>query len=221
VIKKFFVLGLPGCGKSSAARYIEMLAHDIGTPADVIQDYRILYEMFVEDREGRFSSTWNDGYDGFNVLDLSACNDALVELACRVQEIERASQDDKVIIIEFARDDYCEALRLFPLALLQNAYFLFIDAEVEACRQRVKARVANPETPDDHYVSDYIFKAYYNKKCQQSLISAISCLREDFHISEGMITLINNTARVSRQEFLAQTEVFVTPILKSLVPVAS
>jgi hypothetical protein len=86
-----FVLGLPGSGKSTAARYIEMLARDYGRTAYLLQDYRILYEMSLADREGiRFRSTLPDGYDGFDVHDLSAFDDTLRELVHQLQGKEQS-----------------------------------------------------------------------------------------------------------------------------------
>jgi deoxyadenosine/deoxycytidine kinase len=206
-----FVLGLPGSGKSTAARYIEMLARDYGRTACLLQDYRILYEMFQADREGvRFSSTL---YGGFDVHDLSAFDDALRELVRRLQEKEQTSETNEVSIIEFARDDYCKALELFASTPLTDAFFLFIDAEVEICKQRIKARAANPQTPDDHYVSEYIFEAYYSRDHRKYLTLTTTCLKGRFHIDEKRIKVVDNTNGVTMQAFLAQVTEFVTPIL--------
>ncbi len=206
-----FILGLPGSGKSTAARYIEMLARDYGRTAYLLQDYRILYEMFLADREGvRFSSTL---YGGFDVHDLSAFDDALRELVRRLQEKEQTSETNEVSIIEFARDDYCKALELFASRSLTNAFFLFVDAEVETCKQRIKARAANPQTPDDHYVSEYIFEAYYSRDHRKYLTLTTACLKGRFHIDEKRIKVVDNTNGVTMQAFLAQVTEFVTPIL--------
>ncbi len=214
-----FVLGLPGSGKSTAARYIEMLARDYDRTPDLLQDYRILYNMSLADKEGkRFSSTLPYGYDGFDVHDFSAFDDALKELVRRLQEKERTSETNEMNIIEFARDDYCKALELFASIPMTKAFFLFIDAEVETCRQRIKARVANPQMPDDHYVSEYIFEAYYNGDHRQYLTLTTACLRDRFHIVKERIKVINNTNGVIRQAFLSQVEEFVTPILRGQIP---
>src|SRR5260370_20025032 len=129
-----------------------MLGGDYGQGPKLLQDYRILYDMSLADKEGkRFSSTLRDGYDGFDVHDFSAFDDALKELVRQLQEKERTSE---LNIIEFARDDYCNALDLFASRSLTNAFFLFIDTEVETCKHRIKDRAAHPQTPDDHYSSD-------------------------------------------------------------------
>ncbi len=217
-----FVLGLPGSGKSTAARYIEMLARDYSRTPYLLQDYRILYEMSLADREGiRFSSTLHDGYDGFDVHDLSAFDDALRELVRQLQEKERTFETNEVNIIEFARDDYCKALELFTPALLTDAFFLFIDADVETCKWRIKARVENPQTPDDHYVSEYIFEAYYNRDHRQYLTTTAACLTEHFHIAEERIKVVDNTNGVTRQAFLSQVGELVSPILREQILISS
>lgn len=216
---KVFVLGLPGSGKSTAGRYIEMLARDCGWTAYLLQDYRILYKMFRADTKGtRFIPTL---YGGFDVLDLSVFDDALNELVRQLQERERTSETNEVNIIEFARDDYCKALEFFASIPLTEALFLFIHAEVETCKQRIKAQVANPQTPDDHYVSGYIFEAYYNRDHRQYLTSTALCLTERFHIAEERIKIVNNTNGVTMGAFLSQVEEFVTPILREQIPISS
>jgi hypothetical protein len=87
MVQNVFVLGLPGSGKSTTLRHIEMLARDYHWSPNLLQDYCILYEMFQADREGiRFSSTIYDGYDGFDIHDFTAFNDALKELVRRLQK---------------------------------------------------------------------------------------------------------------------------------------
>ncbi len=210
-----FVLGLPGSGKSTAARYIAKLARKYHRTPNLLQDYRILYKMFQADSEGiRFSSTQYDGYDGFDIHDFSAFDDALKELVHRLQKKERPFEPNKVNIIEFARDDYCKALELFASIPLREAFFLFVDAEVETCKRRIKARVANPQTPDDHYVSEYIFESYYDRDHRQYLTSTATCLTERFHIAKERIMLIDNTNGVTRKAFLSQVTEFVSPIFE-------
>ena len=50
--KKVFILGLPGSGKSTAARYIECLAKSNGWVPVRFNDYDILYEMFRRQSDG-------------------------------------------------------------------------------------------------------------------------------------------------------------------------
>lgn len=152
-----FILGLPGSGKSTAARYI--VDHYKAWSTVRINDYDILYEMSRVDKEGkRFSTTTYDGYDGFDVLDHSAFDDALWKLKAIVAKQKRLFAKHKLIIIEFARDDYSKALkRFFPEFLedTKDAYFLFIDTDILTCKQRIQDRVSkSPEKlikEDDRY----------------------------------------------------------------------
>ncbi len=101
---------------------------------------------------------------------------------------------------------------------MTKASFLFIDAEVETCRQRIKARVADPQTPDDHYVSEYIFETYYNRDHRKYLTLTTACLKGRFHIDKKRIKVVDNTNGVTMQDFLSQVEGFVTPILRRQIP---
>jgi hypothetical protein len=218
MVQNVFVLGLPGSGKSTALRHIEMLARDYHRPPNVLQDYRILYDMFQADREGiRFSSTLHDGFDVHN---FSACNDALTELARCLREKERTAKPKEVSIIEFARDDYCKALEFFASLSLAKAFFLFIDAEIETCKQRIKARVANPRTPDDHYVSEYIFEAYYNRDHQQYMTEVALQLKQQFGVPIEHIQVIRNGSEISVQQFYQAVESFANDILKIRVKIS-
>ena len=157
MVEKLFVLGLPGSGKSTAARYIEMLARDYNWLPRRFNDYDILFEMYLADIEGkRFSRT---KYGGFDVHEHIAFDEALIKFEREVLQREKVPNDKKeLIIIEFARNDYCRALDLFSPAFLQNAYFLFLDTDIPTCLKRIRDRIADPKTPDDHEVSEYIFR---------------------------------------------------------------
>jgi hypothetical protein len=48
---RLFVLGLPGSGKSTAARYIEMLARDCGWETSHFNDCDVLFQMVLADEE--------------------------------------------------------------------------------------------------------------------------------------------------------------------------
>src|SRR5436305_6284813 len=110
--KKVFVLALPGSGKSTAAHYIVELAQRNSWCPFRFNDYDILYQWFQADKDGRiFSATEHRGFDvhNHNVFD-----EALEELERRVIEGEKVScEKNQLIIIEFARDDYCKAIGLF------------------------------------------------------------------------------------------------------------
>src|SRR5690242_4541623 len=101
---KLFVLGCSGSGKSTAANYTIMLAKNAGYSAIRLNDYEILYKMFnaeIKSPSRRFGYTL---YGGFEVLDPTLYDEALMYLEKVVEELH--SQIDQLIIIEFARVDY-------------------------------------------------------------------------------------------------------------------
>src|SRR5437868_9324744 len=217
MVKKVFLLGLPGSGKSTAARYIEKLAQRNNWFPIRFNDYDILYEWFQADADGRRFSAIE--HDGFDVHDHKVFDEALEEVERRVVEREKVPcEKDQLIIIEFARDDYCKALGLFSPTFLRNASFLFVDADIPTCIQRIKERVPHRRTPDDHYVSSYIFEAYYQKDNRQYLASTATTLKSCCDIDEENIHVVDNTGTNSEQNLLEKIEPYVTSILEAHVP---
>ncbi|MBO0797048.1 MAG: hypothetical protein J2P36_39720 [Ktedonobacteraceae bacterium] len=162
MIVKVFVLGRPGSGKSTAARYIIKQAKERGIWAERKKDYPILHQMFLDDTEGKFLRT---SYGGFDVLDFSVIDEALKRLEQEITFQMDQIDGNGVMTIEFARDEYITPLGLFDPEFLRGSYFLFVDADLETCIQRIHTRVAEAGKPDCHFVSDYIMHSYYSKEC--------------------------------------------------------
>jgi len=178
---RLFILGLPGSGKSTISRYIVdyvQKQHRRWSPSR-LNDYAILHEMFLADtKHEKFRPT--EKYDGFDVLDfslfdtaLSVIDTALKEMEKRAKEAIRASDKVDLILIEFARNDYRRAFAQFNDDFVRDAYFLYLKAKIPICKLRVRARVADPHTEDDHYVSEEIFKSYYHKNNAHQLYSSL------------------------------------------------
>ncbi|HVB24030.1 MAG TPA: AAA family ATPase [Ktedonobacteraceae bacterium] len=183
---KIFLLGRPGSGKSSAARRIEKLVRKRNCSVVRINDYNILQEMSVID-DSKFRKV---AYGGFDVLDFSVLDVAL-------KEEERVAKNratfTNIIVIEFARSDYYEALKKFSRAFLQDAYFVFFNTDVETCIQRIRCRAKNQVTSDDYFVSERIVRGYY---AEQEFSPAIANI---LGIDEDKIVIFNNN--VSRDKF--------------------
>jgi len=196
-----------------------MLASDYDWLPRRFNDYDILLKMFRTDSEGkRFSRT---RYGGFDVHKHIAFDEALIEIEKVVLQREKVTNDqNELIIIEFARDDYCRALDLFSPAFLRGAFFLFIDADIPTCLKRIKDRIADPQTPDDHDVSEYIFESYYqndNRQYQASVTSKLNGCRD---INEDRVMVIDNTTTTSIQHFLEIIKLWIMTIFeqRSLYP---
>lgn len=157
-----FLLGRPGSGKSTAARHIDMLARDRQWSSCHINDYTFLLKMFQDDslkpeKERRFAST---KLGGFDVIDFSVLDEALrgVEQAA----LEEQQNENKVLLLEFARGDYREVFEQFNPLFLRNAYFLFFEVNVDICVTRVNERALYPASEDDHFISEKMLKSYYS-----------------------------------------------------------
>jgi shikimate kinase len=185
---KLFLLGLPGSGKSTVSRHIAKYVQNRYNQWSVIRDndYDILHAMFEADTEGKFTAT---EHSGFNVNDLSVCDEALKKLEAKLRDILQTAPDKHIITVEFARDDYIHAFGQFNHDFVQDAYFLFLDADFKTCKHRIHKRVTHPRTPDDHYVSKHIFKTYY---AHYQRIYPITVLVQQYGIDEQCIKVIKN-----------------------------
>jgi len=199
MIAKLFVIGSPGCGKSTAACYIRSLLKVYGWSSDRINDYQILREMFLEEERNAGANRWFKASDhnGFDILNFTAFDVALQLLEKRAAELVAQNETTSAskplfLIIEFARNDYVKAFQLFSPEFLQDAYFLYLETPVETCKKRIQARIAKPEnkqTEDDYYVSDYIFEAYYDLENDESLTEV---LEKDCKIERKRIIVLRN-----------------------------
>ncbi len=213
---KLFILGRPGSGKSTACRIVEKFLRQQkqykGWSIVHYKDYRILYEMFWYEKlfpnpkkNPQFAATKK--YDGFDVLDFTVLDTALVKLEKKARE-RSSDKKEEVIIIEFARQDYAEAFKQFSPSFLKDSYFLFIEADVATCLERVKERIIDPATEDDFFVSDFIITEYYGKQIIPPVIKA----KNGDTIDKNRVKMINN--RSSLSSFNRKIENFIQDIIK-------
>lgn len=220
-----FILGLPGSGKSTAARhvveYVQRHYKDKGWSTRRLNDYEILHRMARADIEGkRFSLT---KLDGFDVLDHSAFDGALRGLKKRVVEEMRSGDKRKLIIVEFARDDYSRALKRFFSEFLKDAFFLFIDTDIPICLQRIEDRVAKPpeeREKDDLYVSPFIFETYYERDKRRYPVSVAAHLQKGFGVAESHVEVIEDS-NLTLSDFQKQVELFVKSIFQPMHQIQS
>jgi adenylate kinase family enzyme len=215
-----FVFGLPGSGKSAAARQIWSFARHKKFRPRRFRDYILLNRMFKKDQEvnndeKRFRSTKEyTKYDGFDILDFSVLDEVLQKLHRNIIRRKKLVDDTiELLIIEFSRIDYCKALSFFPSLPLKDAYFLFIYSKISVCKERIKARAVHPKTLDDRYVSDYSFDKYYKKDQQQSITEIALQLNQQFGVPIEHVQNIYNGTEISVELFNQSVESFANDLL--------
>lgn len=177
---KLFILGLPGSGKSTIFRHIDSYIKEQynGCAISRFEDYTILDSMCNDEKDNdekkRFLRLLHPY--GFDILDFAVLDEALDKLAVNAKKQIEVAHESDIIVIEFSRDDYHKSFKQFEQsvpALLKGAYFLFLETDVGICKQRIHERVDHPKTDDDHYVSDSMFKTYYNTGNKRNLTSGL------------------------------------------------
>lgn len=190
--QKLFVLGLPGSGKSTVSRYIVdyIKRYYYGFLAKRICDYDILYEMFLEDSDHKHF--YPTEHNGFYVKNPSKYDAALKKLEQEVEKYDVAKNE--IVIIEFARNDYLHAFQNFSESFLQNAYFLFLDVDIETGMKRVRDRIKHPDptSRDDHFVSKFTFEFYRQKDNAKYLSSVVKQLVIKYGINPRHIKIVDN-----------------------------
>jgi hypothetical protein len=205
-----FVLGRAGCGKSAATRY--MTAHlPQEWEIERITDYKLLHDKF-RNGDSRFRAT---RLDGFDVIEFSVLDEVLDEVQAQARALEqRSSTKNTLVTIEFARDDYKQSLQQFNNEFLKKSQFLFIDAELETCIERVHQRInqkparfdnlnASDDLLNNHFVSDTILRSYYHSS-QHNLLYMSNQFHKDFSIDPYRIHLIENNGDL--KEFTDQVD---------------
>ncbi len=158
MLVKLFILGRPGCGKSSAARYIIDRVYNDWS-AHRFKDFDILYEMFKKDKlQEQFRPS---KYGGFDVLDPKVLDAALEQLNKDLTQHLAKAADNELFIIEFAREDYNDALKFFSPNVSQDAFVICIESDLETCIHRIQQRMINPIPPDDHYIAEETVRTFY------------------------------------------------------------
>ncbi len=170
-----------------------------------INDYTFLKQLFVFDQyisdeaQRRFRPT---DYGGFDVLDPRVFDEVLNSVRKKAIVSWKHSNYD-LVIIEFARANYSRALQIFGEKFLQDAYFLFIDADLFACFERIQYRAANPQYLDDTFVSGNTLTLLYSEDNRLYMSVGLST---DFGLQQRQIRCIDNMTSV--EDFEAQLSEF-------------
>ena len=172
MIKIAFLLGRPGSGKSTLAQLIEASARKRGLVTQHLYDYKYLQDMFQQEIEAKvpleeraFRQKGPEACQGFDVRDFNVLDIALEQMAKKIstEELDH-SEENKLILIEFARKEYCRALHIFGFDILRDAHLFYIKLGLETCIERVHQRVVEncSKSEFDHFVSEEIMNDYYN-----------------------------------------------------------
>ena len=196
MVVKLFILGRPGSGKSTAVEHIEELAWHEGWSYLSICDYNILHRMFMREQrkpEALWRQFESTEHNGFKVKDFSVLDPALkiVERRVRKALAKYQMQMPELVIIEFARNNYSQAFMQFSRDFLRDAYFLFIEADIETCIRRIRVGIDDHQSKGIHFVSNDIITGYYGTDCKPYFLSDMST---DFDIPLDTIRVIENTS---------------------------
>ena len=154
---KIFLLGRPGSGKSTTAKYIEELSLKIkGWKLYRFNDHPILEQM-LRKGDGRIA---HDG-DGFIVHDDTAFEDALKHLNIAVTKHLNLDQKDEIVVIEFARSNYTQAVSHFSKNVVEDAYCICINTDIPICITRTRERAVSQTNLDDHPISEKALNLHY------------------------------------------------------------
>ncbi len=202
MVVKLFLLGRPGSGKSTVARFIDGLAHREQWSSAIYSDYKVLQGLFLSEQHKPICNHelfHPSEYGGFDVQDFSVLDTALKIVQHKAEVTIRKCEPStpKIVIFEFARDDYVHALEQFDPAFLKDAHFLLLDAEINTCIERIYRRALRPKSEDDGFVSEKIVTGYYQ---EGSTPKTLIQLQEAFDLNEQNMQFIESIG--SRDNFL-------------------
>jgi hypothetical protein len=136
-------------------------------------------------------------HGGFDILDFAILNVSARLLEKQVQEYSYFSaRTNEILFLELVRDDYERGMRCFSSQFLQDSYFLFVEADIEACIQRIRYRVAHPAGTDGHFVSEHILRSYYardNKEYMATHFRADYGIQKEVEVVENAGSYVDLT----------------------------
>lgn len=206
---RVFVLGRPGTGKSTAARFLMQVVRTYGWSIRHIDDYGILYSMYKADRIGRFRKAAID-LEGFDVLDFNVFDEALAAMKQQVDvALTRALDRMKLVIIEFARGTYKTPFEQFGRDFLQEGHFLLLDSDIDTCMARIEHRAHYPVYGSDHFMSREAMEAQFSS---DAIPATRAMLKTEYGIDAKRIRVIYNL--FSEEVFLSEVYQFIERVIR-------
>ncbi len=157
---KIFLLGRPGSGKSTTAKHFEEISLKTkGWVLHRFNDHPILEQM-LKSGDNRIAP---DG-KGFIVNDDAAFKDALKQLNKNVKGHLKLKLQNEIVVIEFARSNYTQAMKLFSKNVVKGAYCICIDTDIPVCITRTRERAVSQADLDNHPISVAALNRHYGKQ---------------------------------------------------------
>jgi adenylate kinase family enzyme len=147
-----FLIGRPGCGKSIVFRVIKEELRKKGFKGELkrIDDFPLLKHIFDTDVEHKRHRPAPGG--GFKVTDDTVWDDLAKGLNDQALKLQ---SPDRLLFIEFSRDNYIRAFKNFSPMVLKNSLIVYVDAPFDVCWERNVRRVQREQEMglDSHLVS--------------------------------------------------------------------
>jgi adenylate kinase family enzyme len=166
-----FLIGRPGCGKSVVFRIIEEQLRAKGFKGELrrIDDFPLLKHIFDTDVEHKRHRPAPGG--GLKVTDDTVWDDLAKGLNDQALKLQ---SPDRLLFIEFSRDNYIRAFKNFSPRVLKNSLILYIDAPFDVCWERNARRVRKEKGLDAHLVSREEMEKTYARDDHEDLPKHIS-----------------------------------------------
>jgi len=145
-----FLIGRPGCGKSVVFKILEEQLRARGFKGELkrIDDFPLLKHIFDTDVEHKRHRPAPGG--GLKVTDDTVWDDLAKGLNDQALKLR---SPDKLLFIEFSRDNYVRAFKNFSPEILKNSLIVYIGAPFDVCWERNARRVREEKGLDAHLVS--------------------------------------------------------------------
>ena len=186
--KYVLLLGRPGCGKSALYRALEgrILESDQAKTIERVDDFPKVWAKFLADdareKEGKeriYSRPTDDG--DYLITNDGIWNELLQEVNADVLHINKP---DHMVVIEFARTHYVEALQNFDKRILDHCIVIYMEVRFDICWARNVARhkAAVAKGGDDHLTSREEMERTFLYDDQDALVRYMQEQSIPFHV---------------------------------------